>query len=210
MDKDVVYIHNGVLLSHKKERSWVICRNVDTPRVCHTEWSKSEREKQIPYISAHLSKMMHARKMHTHFLMHTRKSITKRWTYLQGRNREADTENRLVLTAGGGEGSWIGRLGLAYIHYHMQSRYLVGSYCRVQELSVGLCDNLGGMGVGWKRGSRGRGHMYSYSWFSLLYSRNQHDIVKQLSFNWRFFFLMRKARKFKITIINLLNVYERR
>ena len=150
MDKDVVYIHNGVLLSHKKERSWVICRNVDTPRVCHTEWSKSEREKQIPYISAHLSKMMHARKMHTHFLMHTRKSITKRWTYLQGRNREADTENRLVLTAGGGEGSWIGRLGLAYIHYHMQSRYLVGSYCRIGGAQFGALR----WPRGWDRGRR--------------------------------------------------------
>ena len=47
MDKeDVVNIYNGVLLSHKKEWNWVICRDVDGPRDCHTEWSKSEREKQ--------------------------------------------------------------------------------------------------------------------------------------------------------------------
>ena len=47
MDKeDVVHIYNGILLSHKKERSWVICRDVDGPRDCHTEWGKSEREKQ--------------------------------------------------------------------------------------------------------------------------------------------------------------------
>ena len=26
-----------VLLSHKKEQDWVICRDVDGPRVCHTE-----------------------------------------------------------------------------------------------------------------------------------------------------------------------------
>ena len=26
-----------------------ICSEVDGPRVCHTEWSRSEREKQIPY-----------------------------------------------------------------------------------------------------------------------------------------------------------------
>ena len=30
-------------------RNWVICSEVDGPRVSHTEWSKSEREKQIPY-----------------------------------------------------------------------------------------------------------------------------------------------------------------
>ena len=37
MDKDVVHIYNGVLLSHKKERNWVICRDVDGSRDCHTE-----------------------------------------------------------------------------------------------------------------------------------------------------------------------------
>ena len=31
------------------KRNKIICSEVDGPRVCHTEWSKSEREKQIPY-----------------------------------------------------------------------------------------------------------------------------------------------------------------
>ena len=31
----------------KKEQNSVICNEVDGPRVCHTEWSKSEGEKQI-------------------------------------------------------------------------------------------------------------------------------------------------------------------
>ena len=34
--EDVVHIYNGILLSHKKGRSWVICRDVDGPRDCHT------------------------------------------------------------------------------------------------------------------------------------------------------------------------------
>jgi len=34
-----------ILLSHKKERNWIIWSDVDEPRVCHSEWSKSEREK---------------------------------------------------------------------------------------------------------------------------------------------------------------------
>ena len=53
VDKDnVVCIYNGILLSHKKEWNWVICRDVDGPRVCHIEWSKSERAKQILTINA--------------------------------------------------------------------------------------------------------------------------------------------------------------
>ena len=55
MDKeDVVRIYNGILLSHKKEQNWVICRDLDGPRVCYTEGSKSEREKQTLYINAYM------------------------------------------------------------------------------------------------------------------------------------------------------------
>ena len=38
----------------KKKWNWVICSEVDGPRVCHTEWSKSEREKQIPYANTNI------------------------------------------------------------------------------------------------------------------------------------------------------------
>ena len=52
MDKeDVGHTYNGILLIHKKERNYVTCRHVDGLRDCHTEWSKSEREKQILYIN---------------------------------------------------------------------------------------------------------------------------------------------------------------
>ena len=41
LDKeDVVHIYNGIVLSHIKKQNWVICSEVDGPRVCHTEWSK--------------------------------------------------------------------------------------------------------------------------------------------------------------------------
>ena len=46
--------YNGILLSHKKKRNWVICSEVDGPRVGHTEWSKSEREKQIQYANTYI------------------------------------------------------------------------------------------------------------------------------------------------------------
>ena len=42
--KNMQYIYTmEYLLNHKKEWNWVICRDVDWPGVCHTEWSKSER-----------------------------------------------------------------------------------------------------------------------------------------------------------------------
>ena len=35
----------------------------------------------------------------------------------------------------------------------------------------------------WEGESRGRGHMYTYGWFMLMFGRNQQNSVKQLSFN---------------------------
>ena len=49
MDKDMVHIYNGILLSHKKEWNNAICSNMDGPRDYHTTWSKSDRGRQIPY-----------------------------------------------------------------------------------------------------------------------------------------------------------------
>ena len=52
MDKwIVVHLTQWNITCHKKkkkERNWVICRDVGGPWDYHTEWSKSEREKQIP------------------------------------------------------------------------------------------------------------------------------------------------------------------
>ena len=50
MDKeDVVHIYNAILLSHKKEQNIAIYNNMDGPRDYCTRWSKSKRERQIPY-----------------------------------------------------------------------------------------------------------------------------------------------------------------
>jgi len=35
--EDVVYIHNGILLSHKKEQNNAICSNMDGTRDSHTK-----------------------------------------------------------------------------------------------------------------------------------------------------------------------------
>ena len=92
--EDVVHIYNGILLSHKKEQNWDICRNADGPWDCHTEWSMSEREKQISCINAYTWNL----------------EKCYRLTGLQGRNRDTDVENKHMDTKGGksGWGEWIG------------------------------------------------------------------------------------------------------
>ena len=52
--ENTVPIYNGILISNKKEYNCVICSDLDEPRVGHTEWSKSETEKQILYISTYI------------------------------------------------------------------------------------------------------------------------------------------------------------
>ena len=52
--KNVVHTHNKILLSHLKEQNNAICSDMEGPRDCHTEWSKSDREKQILYDIAYM------------------------------------------------------------------------------------------------------------------------------------------------------------
>ena len=41
-----IYIHNGILLSHKKEQNNAICSNMDGLRDCHAdERNQTERDK---------------------------------------------------------------------------------------------------------------------------------------------------------------------
>ena len=52
--EDVIHIYSRILLSHQKEQNNAICSDMDGPRDCHTEWSKSERERQILYNIAYM------------------------------------------------------------------------------------------------------------------------------------------------------------
>ena len=71
----------------KTEQIWVISSKVNEPIAYYTEWGMSERERQISHINIY------------------KWNLEKwyRWPYLQSRNGDADTENRLVDTAGGRE-----------------------------------------------------------------------------------------------------------
>ena len=53
----MAHIYNGILLSHKKEQNNAFCSNMDGPRDSHTEWSESDRERQISYDIAYMWKL---------------------------------------------------------------------------------------------------------------------------------------------------------
>ena len=71
----------------KKELNNAIYSNVDGPRDCHTEWSKSERERQVSYDTAYIWNLKWCK-----------------WIYLQNRNRVIDVENNLMVSRGGSKG----------------------------------------------------------------------------------------------------------
>ena len=87
-EEDVVYIHNGILLSHKKEWNNAICSNMDGPGH-YIKWNKSDRERKMSY---DITCMWNVKKK------------WYKWTYLQSRNRLTDVENKLVVTKGEGGG----------------------------------------------------------------------------------------------------------
>ena len=97
----MVHIYHGVLLSHKKGQNWVICSDVDEPWVCHIEWSKSERDKQVSYTNAHTWNL----------------EKWSWWTYLQ--EYRQDKENGLADTAGKKRVGQIETAALTYRHDHV-------------------------------------------------------------------------------------------
>ena len=78
----MVHIYRGLLLIHKKEQNHVICSNMDGPRDYHTEWSKSDKERQILCDIAYMCNLKKGYK----------------WTYIQNRNRVTSVENKLMVS----------------------------------------------------------------------------------------------------------------
>ena len=98
----MLHIYNGILLGHKNN---AIYRNMDVTRDYHTKWSKSEREKQIPY------------------------DITYMWILKYDTNEEMNLSMKQKQSHGyreqtGGrvlrEG-WSGSLGLADVSFYIES-----------------------------------------------------------------------------------------
>ena len=77
-----------------------ICRDVDGPRDCHTEQSKSETEKQTSYNAAY---MWNLEKWY-------------RWTYLQSWKRDTEVENKCMDAK---KESWWGEFGDWHWHIYI-------------------------------------------------------------------------------------------
>ena len=101
MDKeDVVHIYNIISLSHKTEWSNTICSNMNGPRDCHTEWSKSEREREIWYC------------------LYVESKKGYKWAHLQNRDRVTGVKNQLKVTRDK-EGRDKLEVGLTYTCYYI-------------------------------------------------------------------------------------------
>ena len=168
MDREaVVYMHNGILLNHKKEHIWVSSDEVDEPRAYYTEWSESER--QIWHSNAYIQKL-------------------RKWywrVYLQGNSGETDIETRLTDMGRGEEkvGSMERVTRKLTLSYVMVITYGICSLA--QETQTGALYQSRGVGWGgrWEGGSRGREYMCTHGWFMLRFDREQQNSVKQWSFS---------------------------
>ena len=154
MDKETMeHIYSGILLSHKKEHIWVTSNEVGEPRACCTEWSKSEREKQMSYINAYTWNL----------------ERWYWWIYFQDNSGDTDIENKRMDTGrvGGGRRGWYewreyrGSTYTTICNVGNQWAFAVW----LRELTPGLCNHQEwGWGRRWEARYRGRGHMYSHSW----------------------------------------------
>ena len=166
MDKQVVvHIHNGLLLSYKKECIWVSSNKVDETGAYYTEWNKSERKTPIQYINAYMWNL-------------------DRWQwrpYMQDSKRDIDVKNRLLDSVGKGEGGMIWENGI--------ERYItickIDDQCKFNAWSrahkAGALGQPRGMGWGgsWGAVQDGGTHdMYTHGWFMSMYGKTHHNIVR--------------------------------
>ena len=103
MEKEAVVLkYNGTLLSHKKEQMWISWTEADEPRTYYTECSKSENK--LSHINTYIW------------------NLEKRywWTYLEGKNRDTDVEDRCTDTEGKDRVEQTQRRALPCAHHHVQ------------------------------------------------------------------------------------------
>ena len=97
--------------------------SLDVNRECHTEWRKSERDKQISYINTHI---------YTIWKTGTQELICKTWIEMQMQRIDTWTQ------WGKGRVKQIGRVGLTYIPYYVWNRWLVRSCCITQGVQLSI------------------------------------------------------------------------
>ena len=95
------------------------------------------------------------------------------------------------------------KVALKHIHYRVWNRWLEGSRWVTRGAPPGARGPPRWVrwAVGWVGGSRGRGHLYTYSWFTLLYGRKPYNTVKQLSSKQE-----KEKRKLLVLTMTLMNL----
>ena len=102
VEKTLVSLESFLKFPFLSEEIWVSCSEVDKPRACYAEWSKSEREKQVL----------------THIYRNYKNGTDEPICREDG---DTDVENGFLDTAGGGDGgmSWESSV---IVHYHVSNR----------------------------------------------------------------------------------------
>ena len=138
LDKEeVVHIYNEKLLSCPQKKKWnnIICSNIDGPRDWHTEWSKSDREREISYDS--------------HYIWNLKRNDPK-WTYLQNRYRLRT--NLQLPEEGWGEGIVrefrMDMYTLLYLKWITNKEVLYGTWNSAQcYVAIWVGEEVGGEGI---------------------------------------------------------------
>ena len=125
-------------------------------------WEEGSEQMSMPSTSLQSEKEHHS----THTC-----EIWKNWwgqSYLQGRNRDTEAENKHMDTKGEMGVRWTGRLGWTHIHYWQ-------ILCIKQIVNENLLYNteLSSVPHGDRTGKKSKKRGYMHSWFTLLYSRKE-------------------------------------
>ena len=155
MDKKaVVHIHNGVLLSRKKEFIWISSDEMDETGADYTEWSKPERKTPIQYTNTYIWNLGRWQ-----------------WPCMQDRKKDTDVYNGLLDSEGEGEGGMIWENGIETCI--LSCKKWIASLCLMQDTGcLGLVhgdDPEGCCGEGGRRGVHVWDRMYTRGGFMSMY-----------------------------------------
>ena len=105
-------------------------------------------------------------------------------------------EKGLRDTRGSGRVGRVERVALTCIHYHVRSRWPVGSRPTAHEAQLSAPWGPRGVGWGCMRKAQG-GDLGTRSWFTMQYSSNWHNIAKQIKKKKKRFKKKKKKKKKK-------------
>ena len=85
------HLHNGILLSGKKEENFTLCNSMDGPREHYAKWNKPIRERHTIWFHSYVESNEQTEltsKSETDSYLESRWQLVGRWGRLQGRGIE--------------------------------------------------------------------------------------------------------------------------